>query len=456
MKSRCLVLLVGVSACTHLTPFNPGALSEQTFSIRPGWSMALAMDGSVAGRPAVVRLAVEEPVSRVTQGCFESTPEVLARVDTGSDAGVGRPQIQNEVLAGDVRLGRRLLGDVRALLDPAEGCEMTLGSEVLLAFALEVSPAARTVTFHQKLPATPRFRSEDSLDVELTLDPKTDRPSLAVQLDTAGSPLTLPMVLATAEERVQVSAEAASLLVGNGGPNRLAATALAFAPGWELQHVDVSVLGQSQGEERQGQLDEGLPAISNGVSGVLGAEAWGHYHVLIDLRGRHLVLYRRPPPVEGETGPESWTHLSSDSRPNGSLVRLISWQTLNRGAQLPLEPVYVQLRSCRIGLTLGPEDPGASLEVAIPWPALEKDFPSCAKEVAAVPAWTGDMEVSPTSPPCRGSCVYAQEVSSGHTLCSCSLRRAAFRPTPTPTPPAASDEPAEPQDPAPSKAPKKP
>src|SRR5450631_2985418 len=144
-------LLLLAAGCTHLAPFSPRALVGQTFSLRPGWSMALALDGAVAGRPAIIRLAVEEPLSRVTEGCFESPPEVVARVDTGGSADAGpaaKARFQEQVVASDVRLGARVLGDVRALRDAGESCELTLGSEVLIGFVLEVSPAARTVTFH--------------------------------------------------------------------------------------------------------------------------------------------------------------------------------------------------------------------------------------------------------------------------------------------------------------------
>jgi hypothetical protein len=423
MKALCAGLLLGAAACAHLTPFSPRALSGQTFSLRPGWSMALAVDGSVAGRPAVIHLAVEEPLSRVTEGCFQASPEVLARVDVEgglSDAGpLATPKVEEQVLASGVLLGKRLLGDVRALRDPGADCELTLGSEVLIGFVLEANPETRTVAFHTEMPFPPRFQSEESVVLELTLDPRTDRPSLAVQMDAALGPLTLPMLLSTAEERVRLSAAAGRALQGSDvGGATLAPTSLALAPGWALHHLLVSV-DEAFAAEPSASPEGAPPRLS--VSGVLGADAWGHYRALIDLRGQHLVLYRRPPPVAGGPGPESWTHLSSDSTPTGSLVRFISWQLLDRGGQLSLEPGYVRLKHCRVGLTFGPLDPGASLQVAIPWPALKKELPECFSELATVPAWTGELNVSQASRPCAGSCVYAQELESGRTVCSCSL-----------------------------------
>jgi hypothetical protein len=116
---------------------------------------------------------------------------------------------------------------------------------------------------------------------------------------------------------------------------------------------------------------------------------------------------------------------------------------------IPLQPSRARLRSCRIGLTLGPEDPGATLEVLVPWPGLEKELPRCAQEVAWVPAWSGELE--PAGPrPCSGTCVYAEDVGSGRTVCSCSPRR-----TPEVAPPASPSSPRpeapeepEPEDPA--------
>jgi hypothetical protein len=434
MRVSPLGLLLAVTACTHLTPFSPRVLSGQTLFLRPGWSMALSVDGSVAGRPAVIHLAVEEPLSRVTEGCFESPPEAVARVDTTGAAADGgtasRRRFFEQVLASNVRLAGRVLGDVVALKDVGTLCELTLGSEVLIGFVLEVNPGGRTVTFHADMPTAPVYRTEESVVLELTLDPRTDRPSLAVQLDATGGPLTLPMVLATANARVRVSAQAGRALAGSAlAGTSLVPRSLSLSPGWALHHVVVSVeAAPGEAPGLGGPNGEPAPALS----GVLGADAWGHYRVLIDLRGQHLVLYRRPKPMEGGPGPESWTSLSSESTPKGTLVRFVSWQSLENGGQLSLEPGYVRLNACRLGLTLGPEDPGASLEVSIPWPGLEKEMPECARQVASVPAWTGELDVDAASPACSGSCVYAQELATGRTVCQCSSR-----PPVVPTPPAA-------------------
>ena len=453
MRALSLGLLFSAAACTHLTPFSPHALSEQTFSLRPGWSMALAVDGSVAGHPAVIRLAVEEPLSRVTEGCFESAPEAVARVDTGSgslDGGATRgARFQEQVLASNVRVGSRSLGDVTALKDKGAGCELTLGSEVLIGFVLEANPGGRTVTFHAEMPGVPVYRSEESVLLELSLDPKTDRPSLAVQLGAGASPLTLPMVLATAESPVRVSARAGRVLAGSDvGGSTLSGEALSLAPGWTLHHVVVAVV-EAGAKEPDADAAEGGPHPEAGVSGVLGAEAWGHYRVFIDLRGQRLVLHRQPASVEAGPGPESWTHLSSQTVAGGTLVRLLSWQSLDKGAQLPLEPSYVRLASCRIGLTLGPEDPGASLEVAIPWPGLEKESPACARELATVPAWTGEFQLAPPSRACSGTCVYAQELDTGRTLCHCSGKHSSSAPPRAPPADAPGPDTPEPQDPKP-------
>jgi hypothetical protein len=456
MRAAWLAVLLLLCGCMHLTPFSPRALLGQRLALRPGWSMALAVDGSVGGRPATIRLAVEEPLSRVTQGCFESSPEVVARVDVGGGADAGPTagsHFEDQVVAGDVELGLRTLGDVRALLGSGTACEVTLGSEVLIGFVLEVDPGARTVTFHASMPEPGVFQSEESLALELSLDPRTDKPSLAVQLASGGEPLTLPMALATARSAVEVSLDAARALEGkdfNG--TTLLPTSLALSPGWALRHLVVGVTGQATAE-----ADAGVPegGATQRLSGVLGADAWGHFRILLDLRGQHLVLYRRPPPQEGVPGPESWTHLSSDSTSAGALVHFISWQTLSRGGLLPLEPVHHQLRSCRVGLTVAPEDPGVSFEVALPWPGLEKVLPECARELLLVPAWTGELEVAPASRPCTGTCLYAQEVPSGATVCSCSPKSDLAQTTaPRHAPSASPPEGPEPEDPPQPRAPR--
>ncbi len=463
MRGLGVAACLSLAACVHVTPFSPRALVGQTFPLQTGWSLPLALDGSVAGHPATIHLAVEEPFSRVTEGCFESPPEVLAQVRTpgssmaSSDAGAPPPALEKQVLAADVRLGQRILGDVHALLDSAGRCELTLGSEVLVGFVLEVEPGARTVTFHSDMPPPPKFEAEQSVVLELTLDPQTDRPSLAVQLGTAGAPLTLPMVLATAAARVQLTEAAGRALAGSEAPSPgvgrgwVALRWLAMAPGWELHHVVASV------QQEQASPSAGAPNPALTSFGLLGADGWGHYRSLINLRGRQLVLYRRPPPVEEGAGPQSWTHLSSQSTPTGTLLRFISWQTLERGGQVPLEPVHGAVRSCRVGLTLGPEDPGYGLEVAIPWPGLQEALPECAKELAAVPAWTGELGTSAAQRPCSGNCLYAQALPSGRTVCACSSRpnvppSGAASPAPALAPSA--PEANEPEDPAAPRPPK--
>ncbi len=451
---RLVAPLLAAAACVHLTPFSPHALAGQSFPLRPGWSMALALDGSVAGRPAVVRLAVEEPLSRVTAGCFASPPEVLGRVRTealsspaadGGPAGAGLAH--EEVLAPAVQLGKRLLGDVRALRDEGETCVLTLGSEVLVGFVLEVDPAARAVTFHAEMPAAPKFQLEESVVLELTLDPRTDRPSLAVQLSTAGNPLTLPMLLATASDRVQLSASAGRALAGPdmAAGALLALHSLALAPDWVLHHAVASVLPE---EVPDGGGAAGASSTEAAPSGILGADAWGHFRTLVDLRGQQLVLYRRPPPVQDGNGPQSWTHLSSESTPDGALLRFHSWQMLDTGGQVPLESAYVALHTCRVGLTLGPEDPGYGLEVAIPWAELERTLPGCARELAKVPAWTGELAVGPSPRPCSGTCIYAQELPSGRAICTCSSVTAPVAQPDVPAAPAVPvPEASEPEDP---------
>jgi hypothetical protein len=153
--------------------------------------------------------------------------------------------------------------------------------------------------------------------------------------------------------------------------------------------------------------------------------------------------------VEGGPGPESWTSLSSESTPKGSVLRFVSWQTLDGGGHLPLEAGYVHLTACRLGFTLGPEDPGASFEVSIPWPGLEKELAECAREVATVPAWTGDLDVNAASRPCRGTCVYAQQLPAGKTVCYCAVSASVVHlPTVSPAPDTAAPSGPEPSDPA--------
>jgi len=61
----------GLIACAH----GEGAKlpRSRVLSLRPG-TQVLAVDGTLAGKPVEVRLAVEEPRSLVSSGCYSAPP----------------------------------------------------------------------------------------------------------------------------------------------------------------------------------------------------------------------------------------------------------------------------------------------------------------------------------------------------------------------------------------------
>ena len=409
------MVLVAGAGCASLKPGPGGSGPELVgltarLSARLGPALALAVDGAVSGRPAVIRMDAASPLSRASPGCFPSPPRstgtVRFRRPWGAQAELPEAWLDGLEVAGR-RLRRRLVA-----VEPADpiaglGCEVWLGTDALGALAMEVDPPSGTVSFTE-----PRPRSDYRDAIALDRDPVTDRFLIPVRLRFGDVELSAPFVLSTATPRSSLGASvaaAARLPDADGhGP-----TLLELQPGASL---------------RRATLVTRRDWTSTAAAGELGADVWGRFKLRIDLAAQVVALVR-PTTIEAGGRPVC----GSSKEPSCFSVRAqraggggAPWRvSLSAGRELPEGAlVWLELRRgasalpCRAAFSLWPSDQGASLAVELPSPGLREA--GCDDDLQAataiVPAAVDDAGPEEG---CPGECVLLQRGGSGDLTCQC-------------------------------------
>jgi hypothetical protein len=257
-------LLLAAVACAHGA--SSGLPGSGTLSLRDG--RELSVDGTFGGARAEVRLAVEEPRSRVSAACFGKKPEAQTQVRLPVLSGGW--ETLPELTVANVGLGERTLPAFRAAVtsEPRD-CVVWLGLDVLGRSVLDVDLVARTLTVAGAAPGLPK--DAESVVVDLTRAPDTDRLLVPVQLTGASATVLQTLVLGTAQ-----STQLAALPARALGAEHVVRV-VQLAPGWEACDVPV----------RQRPDWTRAPAI-----GVLGPEGWGATRVLLDIVQARLTLIR--------------------------------------------------------------------------------------------------------------------------------------------------------------------
>jgi hypothetical protein len=253
---------------------------SRVLSLRAG-AQVLAVDGTLAGRPVEIRLAVEEPRSLVSSGCYATAPAAQGQVKLPQLAG-GWSTFPELSITGLTLGGDFLPAFPAAVVTEPSGCIVQLGLDVLGNAVVDVDLEARTVTLSPAVPAL--SKDLDQVAVDLTRSPDTDRLLVAVQLTGARATALQALVVGTAR-----STELAAIPARALGAESVI-RAMQLAPEWEACDVPVRV-----------RTDW---ARSPGV-GVLGVEGWGARRALLDLGAPRLTLVRpkgAPPPPCRDTG----------------------------------------------------------------------------------------------------------------------------------------------------------
>jgi hypothetical protein len=438
---RLLVLALALMGCASARPPPEPAddLAGRTFALESQGPVRFEVAGSVQGAPATVELELAQPLTTVTRGCFAHVPDSDRTVRVQRVPG-GLASFKEISLRG-AHIGNAHLGTLRAgLVEEGGPCRLTVGSDVLGAYALRLSVAERTLTLEKPvareaaLVAVPKYESAAVL--ELTRDPQNDWPLLPVQLRQGGARLTGPFALSTIVPHTQVSghaAQAAGLSTTSAlldalhlpvslpvppqlGADLVVTDALALTP--ELAVADLPVKLRSDW-------------TAQSPVGVLGSDAWGRFDALIDLQHRYLLLAR--PRLSGADdhgrceGPEGASEeacfaLTSTASPHGPRVTATVWRDLPRGARVYLDVLDSNGqplgRGCRVGFSFLAGTRGASMAHAIPWPRLETLLPGCADLSRAASFRLGGLDDGPMST-CLGNCAFAEDLHKHQAVCSC-------------------------------------
>jgi hypothetical protein len=266
------LLATALVACAH----GDGAKlpRARTFRLRPG-TQVLAFDGTLAGAPVEIRLAVEEPRSLVSSGCYPSPPAAQGQVRLPRLGG-GWVNLPELVLSGLAAGGEALPAFPAAVVTEPGVCRVQLGLDVLGNAVVDVDLDAGTVSLTPAIPTLPK--DVEQVTVDLTRAPDTDRLMAPVQLTGASATSLQAMILGTARSTELSGLPARAL----GAESVLRIVQL--GPGWEACDVAVQVL---------------TDWARTTVIGVLGVEGWGARRALIELGAPRLVLVRpksAPPP----------------------------------------------------------------------------------------------------------------------------------------------------------------
>ncbi|MCI0573594.1 MAG: hypothetical protein L0Y66_22880 [Myxococcaceae bacterium] len=290
MRQTNLLVLLGLAllaACArNVGPERDdgSALAGLRLPIIPG-SHALVVNGQVGDVPARVVLEVAAPMSLVSHGCFLKPPR-----GTGASVRIPQPRggllTAREVVVEGVRLGERRVPPFKAgVREGASGCEVVLGSDVLLPYALEVDPAERTVLLARSRPAdalleSPAAPGEELHVIPLTREPTTDLLLLTARLTQGDSRLTGPFILSTGQEDSSLASDAAATegFEADGASQRIALDTLELAPDFALERVQPRVDAEWS---------------NPGALGLLGADVWSRFRTTLDVKAGMLVL-RRP------------------------------------------------------------------------------------------------------------------------------------------------------------------
>ena len=253
---------------------------SRVLSLRAG-TPVVAVDGTLAGKPVEVRLAVEEPRSLVSSGCYPAPPVAQGQVKL-PQLGGGWATLPELTLSG-LALGGEALPVFPAAVLNEPGCIVRLGLDVLGNAVVDVDLDARTVTLSPGLPTL--SKDAEQVAVDLTRATDTDRLLVPAQLTGARATALQTLVVGTAR-----STELAAIPARALGTESVVRS-LQLAPGWEACDVAVQVRADW--------------ARTPGI-GLLGVEGWGARRALLDLGGApRLTLVRQkgaPPPPCRDTG----------------------------------------------------------------------------------------------------------------------------------------------------------
>ena len=447
VPSACLAFALAVG-CTRLPPDPPADdLAGYRGRLTPGPALRLSVEGAVGEHPAEVWLDLASPLTTVTTGCYQTPPSSAGVVRSPTPEGPMRelPEVQlRRARLGMLRLGPRSAGLVKD-----ERCVVSLGSDVLLPYAVQFDPVRREVALTPSLPreaystlmASPDAqKSGDEYHLlELTKDPVADWPLLAVRLRQGQAQLTGPFVLSTREANSVASVgalQAARFQAGLELDDSIAlpdSPAKRGPPGFAAFQLDELELSPGFGL-KSALVWSDARWTNHGVLGAVGANVWGRFWATFDLQAGVMVL-RRPRVLAAGSrqqcmagapallSEEGCFALHSWQEGGGLSAVGTVWRDLPEGGRLYLEPVGADgaaLRGeCRFGISFSPTDRGASSSHRLPWAGLMKSLPACADTLRKARSVRLALFEEGESAECPGQCIFATQLTTARTSCEC-------------------------------------
>lgn len=425
----------------------PETLDGFVAQLEKAGAVRIGVTGSVGDERAKVMLEVAQPRSTVSAGCFESAPRALRTVKFG-DARGGFLEA-SEVELGNARIGKRKLGALRAALSEGEECILTLGSDVLMPYALTIDPTRRTLRIslsQSRARWTELASSSDAAAqtrelhlLELVRDPASDWPLLAVRARQGDAQLTGTFILSTSLSDSFVNPAAAQRAGLQLGPELL--RDLGFPGDVELPKSlggDLYTLERIELSPGFGLRFAGLRVEDEwsnpGAIGLLGGDVWGRFVTTVDVAAGVLALQRPRVFVSGERQrcvagtPGQFTEeacfvLEQSKGPSGLELVTTVWRDLPRGARVYFDVVDEQGGvvggMCRVGLTFARSDRGVTAAHTLPWAGLEKSVPGCASELIRASEVRFALWEEGGMPECPGTCAFVLDNMTARVSCEC-------------------------------------
>ncbi|QRN95223.1 hypothetical protein JRI60_40095 [Archangium violaceum] len=482
MRSARLGALLLVLAGCHrgaagpAAPERPGSLADQTLPLLPSPHLRLVVEGHLNGRPVPVVLDVSRALSAVSEGCWDEKmppPPIMgnARVPDVY-AGPGGLRDWPLVRVPGLRVGSVPLGPRGMGLTGERTCSVTLGADVLSAYAFTVDPLRREVTFEKSRPRAEYLAqaaapgadpAEEVYRLELTRDPVGDWPLIAARVTQEEAALTGPYVLSTREPFSRLAMGAAEAQ----GIQPLE-TAANLPP--RAYVVDAVELSSDVGVKPL-VMEAGVGWRNPTTLGRIGPDVWGHFRTTVDVQGDTLVL-RRPrvqvvedrqrcarsgAPNAEELREESCFGLHVRRGAEGrTAVTGAVFRDLPEGGRVHLEPLGEDGKplplDCKVGFSFAPTSRGATTQHLVPWPRLAQSMPECSEALKSVRGYTLALFEEGQLQECPNACIFVHQPSTGRTVCECQPTplgdtMAVPRRSNTPKPPTQKEREQEPEDP---------
>ena len=446
-SARLGALLLLLAGCHRgagpAAPEAPGSLVGQTLPLLPSPNLRLVVEGQLNGRPVPVVLDVARGLSAVSSACWDAKkppPPVMgsARVpDVYGVPGVLRdwPLVRLPGLrVGGVHLGPRGMG-----LTDERACAVTLGADVLAAYAFTVDPLRREISFEKSRPRAEHLAdaaaaggdpAEEVHRLELARDPVGDWPLLAARVTQGGAALTGPFVLGSREPFSRLAMGEAE------GRGFLALETAANLPP-RAYLVDAVEVTSGVGVNAL-VLEAGVGWRNPTMLGRLGSDVWGRFRTTVDVQGDTLVLRRpRVQAVEGrqrcarpgsqnpeEAREESCFGLHVRRGADGRVALTSAvFRDLPEGGRVHLEPLGEDGKpltlDCQVGFSFSPTSRGVTTQHLVPWPRLTQAMPECAEALKSVRGYALALFEEGQLQECPNACIFVHQGSTRRTVCEC-------------------------------------